>query len=98
MKQWSTLYVEYKRHESRPTEYKYIVKSADSKITSGTFSLMYDDLATLGFEIGARSDKTRFFKGEISSLEIYHVNEAPKPLPECLKNLVIDKHVMKKVT
>ena len=98
VKQWSTLYVEYKGYESGLTEYKYIVKSVGSEIVSGTFSLKYDNLATLGFEMGARCDKTRFLKGEISSLEIYHVNEASKPFPECLKNLVIDKHVMKKVT
>ena len=98
MKQWTTLYVEYKRYESKPTEYNYIVKCSDSKITSGSFSLDFNDFAQFGFAMGSRFNDTGFLKGEISSLEIYHVNETSKPFPECLKNLVIDKHVMKKVT
>ena len=98
VKQWTTLYVEYKGHESKQTKYNYIVKCGDSEIVTGTFSLNYDNLAKFGFAMGSRYDNTGFLKGKISSLEIYHVNETSKPFPECLKNLVIDKHVIKKVT
>ena len=45
--------------------------------------------------MGSRFDNTGFLKGEISSLEIYHVDDPSKPFPECLKKLVIDNHVMK---
>lgn len=95
VKQWSTLYVEYKGYDSKPTEYNYIVKCGDSKITSGSFLLDFNDMAMFGFAVGSRFNDTGFLKGEISSLEIYHVSETSKPFPECLKNLVIDNHVMK---
>ena len=95
VKQWSTLYVEYKGYESKPTEYNYIVKCGDSKIASGSFLLDFDDMAMFGFAMGSRFNNTGFLRGEISSLEIYHVSETSKPFPECLKNLVINNHVMK---
>ena len=95
VRQWTTLYIEYKGHESKPTEYKYIIKGGDSEIITGTFSLNYNNLAKFGFAMGSRYDNTGFLKGEISSLEIYHINETSKPFPECLKNLVINNHVMK---
>ena len=95
VKQWTTLYVEYKGHESKQTKYNYIVKCGDSEIVTGTFSLNYDNLAKFGFAMGSRYDNTGFLKGKISSLEIYHVNETSKPFPECLKNLIINNHVIK---
>ena len=95
VRQWTTLYIEYKGHESKPTEYKYIIKRGDSEIITGTFSLNYNNLAKFGFAMGGRYNDTGFLKGEISSLEIYHINETSKPFPECLKNLVINNHVMK---
>jgi len=57
--------------------------------------LDFNDLAKFGFALGSRFNDTGFLKGEISSLEIYHVNDPSKPFPECLKNLVINNHVMK---
>ena len=62
---------------------------------SGTFLLNFNDMSSFGFAVGSRLNGTGFLKGEISSLEIYHINETSKPFPECLKNLVIDNHVMK---
>ena len=97
MKQWTTLYVEYKRYESKPTEYNYIVKYGDSKIASKSFSLDFNNLAKFGFAMGSRFNNTGFLKREISSLEIYHVDDPSKPFPECFKNLVINNHVMKEV-
>ena len=41
VKQWTTLYVEYRGYESKPTEYNYIVKCSDSKIKSGSFFIRY---------------------------------------------------------
>ena len=95
VKQWTTLYIEYKGHESKQTKYNYIVKCGDSEITSGSFSLNYNNLAKFGFAMGSRFNNTGFLKGEISSLEIYHVGDCSKPFMECLKNLVIHNHVMK---
>jgi hypothetical protein len=96
VKQWSTLYVEYRGYESKPTEYNYIVRCGQKK-TSGSFLWDSSDMFMFGFSMGSRFNDTRFLKGEISSLEIYHVNETTKPFPECLKNLVIDNHMMKDV-
>ena len=96
VKQWTTLYVEYRGYESKPTEYNYIVKCGQEK-TSGSFLWDSSDMFMFGFSMGSRFNDTRFLKGEISSLEIYHVNETTKPFPECLKNLVIDNHMMKDV-
>ena len=95
VKQWTTLYVEYKGYESKTTEYNYIVKCSDSKIISGSFLLEFSDLAMFGFAMGSRFNDTGFLKGEISSLEIYHVDDPSKPFPECLKKLILDNHVMK---
>ena len=53
-------------------------------------------MAIYGFTMGSRFKNTGVLKGEISSLEIYHANETSNPFPECLKNLVIDNHEMKK--
>ena len=97
VKQWSTLYVEYRGYESKPTEYNYIVRCGDSTITSGSFLWDSSDMFMFGFAVGGRFNDTGFLNGEISSLEIYHVNETSKPFPECLKNLVINNHVMKDV-
>ena len=97
VKQWSTLYVEYRGYESKPTEYNYIVRCGDSTITSGSFLWDSSDMFQFGFAVGGRLNDTGFLNGEISSLEIYHVNETSKPFPECLKNLVINNHVMKDV-
>ena len=94
VKQWTTLYVEYRGYESKPTEYNYIVKCSDSKVTSGSFSLDFDDFGQFGFAMGSRFNNTGFLKGEISSLEICHVDDPSKPFPECLRKLVIDKHVI----
>ena len=95
VKQWTTLYVEYRGYESKPTEYNHIVKCSDSKIKSGSFLLDFAGFSQFGFAMGSRFNNTGFLKGEISSLEIYHVDDPTKPFPECLKNLVIDNHVMK---
>ena len=97
VKQWSTLYVEYRGYESKPTEYNYIVRCGDSTITSGSFLWDSSDMFQFGFAVGGRTNDTGFLNGEISSLEIYHANETSKPFPECLKNLVINNHVMKDV-
>ena len=61
------------------------------------FQMIYTIFSQFGFAMGSRFNNTGFLKGEISSLEIYHVNETSKPFPECLKNLVINNHVMKDV-
>ena len=95
VKQWSSLYVEYNGYESKPTEYKYTVKYGDSKTISGSFSLTFSDMAIYCFTIGSRCNNTRFLKGDIFSLEIYHVNKTSEPFPECLKILVINNHVLK---
>ena len=65
MRQWATLYIEYKGHESKPTEYKYIIKRGDSEIITGTFSLNYNNLAKFGFAMSGRYNDTGFLKGEI---------------------------------
>ena len=95
VKQWTTLYVEYRGHESRPIEYKYNVKCGDLEIVSGSFLLDFAGFSQFGFAMGSRFNNTGFLKGEISSLEIYHVGDPSKPFPECLRKLIIDKHVMK---
>ena len=77
--------------------YNYIVRCGDSTITSGSFLWDSSDMFMFGFAVGGRFNDTGFLNGEISSLEIYHVNETSKPFPECLKNLVINNHVMKDV-
>ena len=88
--------MEYKGYESKPTEYKYIVKCGNSKTISGSFLLDFTGFSQFGFAMGSRFNNTGFLKGEISSLEIYHVDDPSKPFPECLKNLVTNNHVMKK--
>ena len=95
MKQWTTLYVEYRGYESKPTEYEYIVKCSDLKTIYESFSLDFDNFGQFGFAMGSRFNNTWFLKGEISSLEIYHAADPTKPFPECLKNLVIDNHERK---
>ena len=54
VKQWTTLYVEYKGYESKPTEYNYIVKCVDSKIASKSFSIDFNDLAKFGFAMDSQ--------------------------------------------
>ena len=94
-KQWTTLYIEYNGYTSKPSDYTYIIKGADSTISSGHFTLDSDDYAAFGLAVGSRFSNDGFFTGEISSLEIYHVSNTLKKFPKCLQNLVIDNHIMK---
>ena len=86
--------MEYRGYEYRPTEYKYIVKCGDSKTISGSFLLDFAGFSQFGFAMGSRVNNIGFLKGEISSLEIYNVDDSSKPFPECLRKLIIDKHVI----
>ena len=56
----------------------------DSETISGSFLLYFNDFGQYGFTMGSRYDNTRFLKGEISSLEIYHIDDTSKSIPECV--------------
>ena len=58
------------------------------------FLLEFAGFSQFGFAMGSMFNNTGFLKGEISSLEIYHVDDSSKPFPECLRKLIIDKHVI----
>ena len=55
------------------------------------FLLDFAGFSQFGFAMGSRFNNTGFLKGEISSLEIYHVDDPSTPFPECLRKLIIDK-------
>ena len=90
-KEWTTLYIEYSVIKTEPTHYTYIINGE-----TGTFNFKSPDMISSGLLLGGRYDDTRFFKGEISSLEVYFTASSNNNLPQPLRNLIINNQYIKK--
>ena len=103
VKNWTTLYIEYRAYEpssKKPTDYTYII-NGDGTL-SGHFKLesVGYGFPIYGFSLGSRFSEDNFFKGEVSSLESYVIDDEmckQTKIPECLKKLVMNNHIIKDV-
>ena len=86
---WTTLFIEYvaTRHQ---TQFTYIINN-DPKTTE-TFTFDSNQSEMNGCAVGSRYNNTRFFQGEIASIEMYHIKGNPPP--QCLKDLVITNQLI----
>ena len=89
---WTTLYIEYIALKS-VTECRYIINNDPHCNGSFTFDT-YDEMMS-GFSLGSRYDNTKFFQGDVASLEMYHVQQkGGQSFPPCLKELVINNQLI----
>ena len=51
--------------------------------------------SVVGFSVGARQDKTRYFNGAISSIGVYVSQHS---IPDCLRDLLVSRRRMGKIT
>ena len=87
---WTTLFIEYAAAEQQ-TQFAYII-NADPHL-SGTFNLDSIHEETSGCAVGSRYNNTRFFEGEIASIEMYHV-KVNETAPQCLRDLIIKNQLI----
>ena len=91
---WTTFFLEYRTSKTNLQEYKYIINN-DIKF-SGNFNFPNFIENISGCSIGSRWDEPfQYFNGDLSSLEIYHVNNVKddQTLPDCLRELVTKKQM-----
>ena len=88
---WTTLFVEQVTGANNQTQGRYIVNN-DPKLM-GTFTFDYYHSMYTGFSVGSRYDNTRFFQGEIASIEMYHAR-GNKQIPQVVKDLVIKNQLI----
>ena len=81
---WTTLFVQHATTKCE-THGRHIINN-DPKLT-GSFTFDCIEAMSSGLAVGGRYDNTRFLKGEIASIELYHVEG--KELPEAVQDLVI---------
>ena len=85
---WTTLFIEYVGFKHQPSQLTYTVNGNQS----GDFAFDYVDAWQTGFSLGSRYDDSRYFQGQVSSLEIYHMEDMHgQKLPQCLKDLVMNQ-------
>ena len=73
------------------TQCRYIINN-DPKLT-GTFTFDCYNYMYSGFSVGSRYDNTRFFQGQIASIEMYH-GKGNKQIPQVVKDLVIKNQLI----
>ena len=83
LKGWITLFVEYNA-DNKLSHFTYDVNG-----TMGSFTAPSSNHAKLGLHLGCRYDDTRYFDGQIASLETYSNYTYGTPLPDSLKDIVI---------
>lgn len=81
-KTWTTLFIEH-NSDDRLTHFRYNINGEIGSFIAPARSAIHD-----GFALGSRWGDTKFFHGEISSLEIYKSGNSGN-FPETLKNLII---------
>ena len=90
-KKWTTLFIEQVTTRKQ-MQGRYVINN-DSKL-SGSFTFdRYLGMYT-GCNVGSRDDDTRFFKGEIASIEMYH-GEGKSYIPQTVKDLIIKNQLIK---
>ena len=62
----------------------------------GSFTFQSPIASISGGYVGGRKDGTKVFSGAIHGLEFYHT-ETPKPLPQSLKDLLINKQLVRRL-
>ena len=60
---------------------------------TGSFTFDCIEAMSSGLAVGGRYDDTRFLKGEIASIELYHGEW--KEIPQAVRGIVIKKQLMK---
>ena len=86
-REWTTLFIEYVTAvATQETQLTYIINNDPN--LSETLTIDALEETNSGIAVGARNDNSRFFQGEISSIEIYHVNRHNE-LPRSLKALIV---------
>ena len=88
---WTTLFVEQVTVKNNQTQGRYIINN-DPKLI-GTFTFDAYNFTYTGFSVGSRYDNTRFFQGEIASIEMYHAR-GNKQIPQVVKDLVIKNQLI----
>lgn len=85
-KDWTTLFIEY-NNDADLAHFTYEVEGI-----IGSFTAPYPKfIESSGFHLGCKWDETEYFEGQIASVECYENYEAKgTPLPDVLKNLVIE--------
>ena len=84
-KDWTTLFIEY-NDDGDLTHFTYEVEGI-----IGSFTAPSPITLTQGFNLGCKWHETEYFEGQIASVEFYDNYEAKgTPLPDVLKNLVIE--------
>ena len=84
LKEWTTLFLEY-NSDKKTAHFTYDVNG-----TVGSFTSPVIWGARPGFYLGSRWDGTNFLDGEIASVEVYENKGTAAPLPDTLKNIVIN--------
>ena len=69
---------------------RYIINN-DPKLT-GSFTFDCIESMSSGLAVGGRYDNTRFLKGEIASIELYHGEG--KEIPQAVQGLVIKNQLI----
>lgn len=88
-KEWTTLFIEY-NSDTKLSHFTYDVNGIMGSFTcpsihGGTWS---------GFHLGCRWDGTDYLDGEIASVETYENEDTAAPLPDTLKNIVINNQTI----
>ena len=83
-KEWTTLFVEYNSDE-KLSHFTYDVNG-----TVGSFTAPSCLFEILGYHLGCRGNGTNYLDGEIAAVETYENSNTAAPLPDTLKNIIIN--------
>lgn len=83
-KEWTTLFIEY-NSDDHLSHYTYDVNG-----TIGSFTSPSLEREHTGFHLGCRWDETCHLDGQIASVETYVNENTAAPLPDTVKNIVIN--------
>lgn len=85
LKEWTTLFIGY-NSDSKLVHFTYDVNGT----SSGSFTAPSRGHVRGGFCLGSSWEGAKFLDGDIASLEVYENDKTAAPLPETLKNMIIE--------